>query len=493
MNTRIWGPSMVLGRWGGDGDRGRRLGNVRLRVAVGLGMMAVGASPALLSGQEGGVGPWTTPQQGALQEVGPTPMTLSDALALALETHPAVGHARAAREAASARLNQAESARLPWLAAQASLGVNQEPMIVAPIHSLDMTNPPEFDKNLLQGAVTLGYTLFDGGGRGARIRRAEAGDAAAEATGAAADMDVIVQVSAAYLGILSGEEILQAVEGQRAALEAEARRVRQFLEEGKAARVDLLRVEAALSRVLASEISAGSDLELARSRLARLTGLSLEAVEAASLAGVGPGGGELPERDEVLRMAGTSNPELSQAREALAGASAGVREAKAGWYPKVEAGGRYNDYGTLSGGHVQEWQALVQVSYPLFSGGSRSGDQARAAAEERQAAESLRLTEMRVEDEAETALASVLEARAMREALELAAAQSEEVARIEALALEAGAGVQTDFLRAEAELFQARANLAQARHGEILARIQLARVRGDLTLGWIQENMEVVR
>ena len=77
--------------------------------------------------------------------------------------------------------------------------------------------------------------------------------------------------------------------------------------------------------------------------------------------------------------------------------------------------------------------------------------------------------------------------------LELAVAQSEEVARIEALALEAGAGVQTDFLRAQAELFQARASLSQARHGEIMARIELARVRGELSLAWIQDNMEMVR
>jgi outer membrane protein TolC len=378
------------------------------------------------------------------------------------------------------------------MAAQASLGVYQEPMVVAPIHSLDMTNPPEFDRNLLQGAVTLGYTLYDGGGRGARIRRAESGEAVAEASGQSADMNVIVQVSGAYLEILSAEEILRAVEGQRAALDSEAERVRQFLEEGRAARVDLLRVEAGLSRVLASEISARSDLELARSRLARLTGLSLEAVEAAPLAGVGPREGVLPSRDEVLASAERSNPDLDQARQALAGASEGVREAKAGWFPKVEAGGRYNDFGTLSGGHVQEWQALVQVSYPLFSGGSRSGDQERAVAEERQAAESLRLARMMVEDEAESALASLLEARALREALEVAAAQSEEVARIEALALEAGAGVQTDFLEAQAELFQARAYLSRARHGEVLARIKLARVKGELTLGWIQENMEVV-
>jgi len=60
------------------------------------------------------------------------------------------------------------------------------------------------------------------------------------------------------------------------------------------------------------------------------------------------------------------------------------------------------------------------------------------------------------------------------------------------LALEVGSGVQTDFLRSQAELFQARAAWVQARHQEVLASIQLARVTGDLTLAWFQENLEVI-
>jgi outer membrane protein len=366
-------------------------------------------------------------------------------------------------------------------------------MVVAPLHGFDPTNPPAFDRNLLQGSLTLGYTLFDGGARGARNRQAEAGEAAAEAAVSGSGMDIAFQVSSAYLAVLSGEEVLAAVRSQKTALGSEVDRVSQFMEQGKAARVDLLRVEAALSRAGASEISARANLEVARSRLARLIGLQVEDLEATSLLEVAPKEDDLPSRASVLASAHSANPRVSQARNLLDSAAEGVREAKATWYPKVEAGGRYADFGTLDGGHVQEWQGLLQVSYPLFSGGAIQGDRERALAEERRAVEAVRMAEMAVADEAETALSSVREARALREALELATAQSEEVARIEALALDAGVGVQTDFLRAQAELFQARAALSQARHGETLAWIQLARASGELTLVWIEENMETVR
>jgi len=474
MSSRRWIPSR------GWGLKGRRL-----RVWVGglFGAVILGPFPTVLLGQN--------LSEGLRQ--GPESLTLARAIAMALETHPAVGQAEAAVRVAGAGVRQARSSRLPTLAGQGSMVQHQEPMLTAPLHSFDPMDLPSFDRTLVRGAITLRYTLFDGGARGARIRRAEAGKRAVEAGGAGSRMVVAAQVSAAYLGVLSGEELLAAVLGQEEALSAELARVRLFLEEGKAARIDLLRVEAALSRTGAQEISVRSDLELVRSRLARLTGLDVEVVGRMTLVSVSPLETAIPARDQSLAAAREANPDLRRAREELVGAKVGVSEAKAAWLPKVDVNGRYDDFGALDEGHVQEWQAALQISYPLFTGGARDGDRERAVAEERQAEEALNLAEMTVEDEVETAFAAVGKARALREALELAEDQSAEVARIEALALEAGAGVQTDFLRAQAELFQARASLSQARHGEILAQIELARVRGDLSLEWIQENMEMVR
>ena len=445
-----------------------------MRVRVLLGFLLMGLCPGALVAQSG-------------------PLTLSQVVSLALDFHPAMGQARAAEDAASARIQQARSAWLPSVAIQGSLQRFQEPMVVAPLHGFDPMNPPDFDRNLVQGALAAGYTLFDGGARSARIRQAEAGERAAEAGGEDAGAAVISQVTAAYLGILTNQELLEAVLGQRKALEAELARAQLFLEEGKAARVDLLRVEAALQQVKAQEISVRSDLELAQGRLARLTGLAPEEVRQAELAPVSDGEGNYETLEASTAVALEANPELDRIRQELSAAQAGVREATAAWFPRVEANGRYSNFGTLDGGHVQEWQGALQISYPLFTGGARSGERERAQAEARRIGESLRLAKMGIEDQVEEALAQVRETRALREALEVAAQQSAEVARIEALALEAGAGVQTDFLRAQADLFQARASLARARNGEVLARVRLARIRGELSLGWIQETMETDR
>ena len=54
-------------------------------------------------------------------------------------------------------------------------------------------------------------------------------------------------------------------------------------------------------------------------------------------------------------------------------------------------------------------------------------------------------------------------------------------------------GTQTDYLDSEASLFGARAGLIEARHREIAARSELARVTGTLDPEWFEQNLEVGR
>jgi len=420
-------------------------------------------------------------------------LTLAEAVALALDTHPSLGQARAQRDAAAAGVALARGALLPSLSSQGSLARFQEPMVVAPLHGFDPARPPTFDRSLVQGTLALSYTVFDGGARRARRAGAGIGEEAAALGEERGAMDVTLQVSAAYLEVLTGRELVSAARRQQEALEAERARVAQFLEEGKAARVDLLRVEAALSRARASDIAAGADLDAAWGRLARLLGMEEEELRGRNLASVALAPAPDLSLEEAMAAALGRSPEMALARKEVAGSAAEARSARAAWFPRVEAGGQLQSFGTVDGGHAQEWNAILRISYPLFTGGARGGEVERAAARELQASEGLRLAEMRVADQVDEALAALAGTRAMRHALSLAVEQSEEVSRIEALALEAGAGVQTDYLRAEADLLEARAALARARHGEILARIGLARAMGDLDLGWLDETLEVVR
>ena len=257
--------------------------------------------------------------------------------------------------------------------------------------------------------------------------------------------------------------------------------------------MDLLRVQAALSRAEAGRVSARARLDVAVQELRRLTGLGASDLQSGSPLPLRLSQARVPDRTEALTRAKGGSPPLEAARRGVLAAEAGRSEAKASRLPNLQLGARYAEYGTIEGDFTWEWQATFQLSYPLFTGGGRTNVIRRAEAEERRAIEALRLTELQMESGIDRALAVVQEAGALKEALAAAAEQSEEVARIEHLALEAGAGVQTDYLTAEAELFRARAALTQARHGEIAAAVQLARAMGDLSVTWLEQNLEIVR
>ena len=443
-----------------------------------------------------GSGAWAQePSQGQTSppEVGDGRLSLPEAVTMALRHHPAVGQARAQRDGAAAGVRQARGTLFPFARTEGSLTRFQEPMVVAPLHEFDPLHPPSFDRNLLQASLTVGYTLYDGGARGGRVRQAESWEEAAAVGERRTGMDVEFEVGSAFLEVLTAGELLEAALRQRTSLEAEQRRVELFLSEGKAAQVDLLRVQAALSRAEAGEISVRVGMDVALGRLGRLTGLGPEMLGGLEITPVGLRETGYPALPDAMADARVNSPELDLARKAVEGAAAGVRIAYAARMPRMEAGGSFADYGTLGGGHQQEWLASLRISYPLFTGGVREGEKDRAMAGEREAAEGLRMAQLEIEQGVEEALAAVRETRALAQALALAVDQSQEVARIEALALEAGAGVQTDFLRAQAELFEARGALAQARHGEVLARIRLARVTGELTAQWFSEQLEELR
>lgn len=416
-------------------------------------------------------------------------LTLRRAVGLALERHPTVRAAQAALAEARAVAGQAVADRLPQLGLDASAIRFQEPMIVAPFHALDLTTPPEFDQTLIQGSLQLGYTVFDGGARGARIDGARASAAAADERLDAARMDLIAGVTRAYLAVLSAEGLRAASEASLEALEAERGRVVQFFEEGRAARVELLRVEAAIAQAEAAHHAVTARLEAAEHALARLVG-----VERSTAADLVPVSLAQPapdlSRDALLRGLDAADPAVAEAARLLEAAEAGRRAARASWFPSVRLVGGYLAFGSAAGDFTAEWQGGLRLSYALFSGGARS--RAVAAAESRVALarERYELARLRSADRLDAVLTEVRALAARVDAMARAVDHLDEVVRIERLALETGAGTQTDFLRAEAQQHEARAHLVEARHAYIVALVDLARAAGGLSVTWLAEHLE---
>lgn len=409
-----------------------------------------------------------------------------------LTSYPSSAAARAERARAEAAVSEARSARFPRLALDAGGTRFQEPMIVAPLHGFDPQRPPGFDDLLVQARASASYTLFDGGVRGARVARSGAGVDAAVASELGTRSSLIERAVIAYLEVASAREIIAAHGARILALESERARARRLFEAGSVPRLALLRADAALSRAQADRAGAVAALRQAEAGLARLVGVAADTIATARLdvVRVMPGTG-VPDRGEALERAIHGSAAVERARAQLAAADAGLSEARAALLPVLSINAGYNAFGSAAGDYVMEWQTALQLTYPVFTGGGRRAGIRRADAEAALAGASLRLAELAAESEVDEALTRLAASRAQVDALTVAVGQFEAVVEVETLSLEAGAGVQSDYLGAVSELLDARAALTRARASEVAARLSFARVVGELTEDWLIRNLEV--
>jgi len=419
-------------------------------------------------------------------------LTLQQAVERALDYHPSLQMAEAGVEAASATLGEAKSQWWPRVQLEASATRFQLPMLTAPIHAFTPEAIPPFDRTLYAGSAMVGFNVFDGGGRTARIGMANAEARGANAQGESTRQTLIASVTISYLRVLSAKGVLDAHESLMTALTAELDRVNRRMAEGTAARVELLRAEAALAAADADRVAATATLDVAERNLARLIGVPFEETDANRLQPVDLSAVATEERQRSTyhQLASATNPHLDQARENLKAAESGRKAAVAEWWPSLELMGGWIGYG-YPGGLSTEWQLGAKLHYPIFTGGARSSAVTRASAQTDGAREQLRMEELSLQESVDIAVTALNETQSRVLAMTRAVEHLAEVARIEQLALDAGAGTQVDYLRAEADLSRARASLVEMRHTEIAARVELARVTGELSQEWLDRAVEI--
>lgn len=420
----------------------------------------------------------------------PVALSLSAAAADAVGLHPALRAARARADASARDVGEARAEWLPTLSLNGSAVKYEEPMVVTPIHGFDPGNIPEFDDVLLQGSLTADWLLFDGGGREARIGRRRALSVAAREDAAAGEARLVGRTITAYLRVLGLAATRDAHDRRLEALAAEEARVAQLAEVGRAPDVDLRRAEAARAAAEAERVRLVAALDVVERELARLTGHDVSATRAGQLRAVSLADTAQPARPDLVARALAASPAVRAAEARAEAAADGVRAGRAARWPSLRAVGNVQAYGSDEEEPVAEWNAGVRVSVPLWTGGAISSRVGSALAAREAAESDLAVARLDVEGALDEALAAANEARARTGSLERAVAKFEEVARIEKLRLDAESGTQTDWLDAESELLVARAQLVDARHAEIVARAEIARLTGTLDVAWIDHTLE---
>ena len=423
-------------------------------------------------------------------------LTLADAVHRALGQYPTVAVARAQADHARADVGESRSAQLPHLNLDFTATRWSLPAVAFPLHGIPQApgqtppgGPLVFDEQTYQGNLFLNWTFFDFGARRGRTRSSRLLSHAADAALTDAEQQLAARTATQYLNVLTQRQVLAAQDQRIEALTRESDRARRLLAEGKAPRLQVLRADAELARARAERSVVAGGLDVAEHDVAQLVGVPFEQVHAATLADVHLRDTVVTARAELVAAAQDASPELQAAQQRSQAADAARGAARATRFPELRLAAGYVPRASTNEVRT-EWQVGLGVAWPLFTAGQRSSQIDRADADATASHEQLRLAHLAVAQDVDRALAAVVEARARVASLEAAVAASDAVAETERTALEVGSGTQTDYFDALTDALRERAGLIDARHNEVAARIELARVVGTLSPAYLTELLE---
>jgi outer membrane protein TolC len=424
------------------------------------------------------------------------PLTLNQAVDLALSNYPSIRAAQAQAAAASAGIELARTAYLPrtdllWQENRATrnnvFGLLLPQAVIPPI-SGPVLGTKTFESAWgSAGGMLLSFEPFDFGQRKANVDVARALTQQANAGVELTRLDAAVSAADAFLAVLAAEETIRAAQANVTRMETFAKAVHVLVDNQLRAGADASRADAELAAARIQHIQAQQTVELNRARLAEALGVAGTAVAVDA----GPFL-ELPPVTSVPTPNLESHPQAVVQAAAVETARARERILDRSYFPRFnfQAGISARGTGAPFNGVIEStkgllpqtpnWASGMSVSFPLFDVFSIRARRRIEASNE--AAERARYDQTIQTLKGQDARARALIDGALRIAentpIQLKAAQEAEI-RARARYNAQLANV-IEVAEAQRLLAQAEIDDAVARLGVWRALLVAARVQGDL-------------
>ncbi|WP_180682021.1 TolC family outer membrane protein [Tepidicella baoligensis] len=347
------------------------------------------------------------------------------------------------------------------------------------------SNIPSQDRttNSQNIGVSASHPLYRPGNRIA-LEQALKSVEIAQARLESAEQDLIVRTAQAYFDVLGAEDNLTFVKAQKAAVSEQLAAAQRNFEVGTTTITDTREAEARFDLVRAQEIAAENDLRVKKLALDQLVGRSntqpWRLAEGRALPAVVP-----DDADAWVSRAENVHPQLRQARRALDIAQLEVRRAETAKGPTLDAVAQYqfargpNPTGT----YARDYNATVGVRFnlPLYTGGAVQNRIAEALALQDRARADLDAAERTIAQTTRAAYFGVVSGMGQVKALEAAELSSQSALEANQLGYQVGVRINIDVLNAQSQLFQTKADLANARYSVLVNGLRLKQASGVLS------------
>jgi outer membrane protein TolC len=417
-------------------------------------------------------------------------LTLSEAVARALENNPDLAVDAPGQQAARSEFKAARAGYLPRLDFEQSYLAGNNPVFVfgtllsqrrfaAENFALPSLNNPSAIDNL-QTRATVQQNIWDFGRTGDRREEARLGITRADHSHEEHMRQVLLAVFDGYYSTSLASAALETARVALHSAEAIESQAKARVESGLAVEADLLRSRVYLSSAKQQEIQAQGQLEAARAQLNRFMGSPLGEVigETAPLT-VKPL--SLPSEETLISEQKQRRPDyqnlLAELRQAELAVSSRRKERLpviAG-YTTWEADNPLNDYGG------NNWAAGLTLRWNLFAGGSDAAQLEAARQRLEQKKRQIAAMNSAMALEVRRALIQYRASEQQVQVAQAAEAQSDEGLRILRNRYDAGLATMTDLLSAETARSSARTNLAMAIYGQWLSYAQVEYAAGILS------------
>jgi outer membrane protein TolC len=328
-------------------------------------------------------------------------------------------------------------------------------------------------------------TLYSGGGVEASVRNAKLIREAAllELQGIVNEQMLLVRTR--FFNVLLYRERIGVQEQNVKLLEEQLRTARNRLEAGATSTFEVLRAEVALANGQPPLIQAKNGYRLATEELRQALGVATTTdapgrTEFLGALEVGPQ--NILQVADALSTARANRPELRRIAKLAEAGEEGVKAARSGSRPSIQAFGRYDiarGAASSAWGNKSDGMTLgVQGQWTIFDGRSNAGKVMQARSRLVQTQLSLEETTLAIEVEVRRALSSYQEASELITSTSKVVTQAEEALRLANVRHEAGAATQLDVLTSQVALTEARLNQLSACHAYNVALSSLNKAIG---------------
>lgn len=425
------------------------------------------------------------------------PISLQDAVRLALGRNQSITASGAAKKASESRILEARSGLLPKVGYAESWTRSDNPVFVfgslltqhrfgADNFQLGPLNRPDYLNNF-QSQIAADQVLYEGGRTRHAIRSAELNRDLTTEEGRRTQMDVIAGVIRAYYDSLLSADQLNATAQAMRSVGADLVRAESVRDAGMATDADVLSIRVHRAGVRERQIRAQADVDVSRAALNDALGLPLDTPHQLTTQLAELDSTENPLADQE-RTAIEQRPEARQAKLMTSLAETQAATARSNLHPQVILHAAFEadrqQFVTKGG---DNWTVSVGLHWNLFNG---FADKARieesrfaverSTAEAARAGSAIRMQVRRASADLHAATQRIEVARA-------SVAEAEESLRITQNRYEAGFNNVSDLLRTETAVLETRTRqLAAIRDQRIAAAMM------ELASGTLRADSDVV-